>query len=445
MPKRLTFRQGLSSVLFWSIISAAFIGPGTVTMASRTGAGFRMQLLWALVFSILATIILQEAAARLTIASGKNLGEIVAMRFSGRRAARLKWLLFGAVVFGCAAYQAGNLLGAFSGLALFDDFSRLWATAVLGAICFGFLWIGNYQLIAQLLGFVVAGMGLVFIVVAWRSDVSSAELLSGVMVPVIPEGGALFVVGLIGTTIVPYNLFLASGISQGQDMREMRLGLVLAILIGGLISVAIMMVGTQVNGPFSFPALADALGTRLGPWSTVFFGLGLFAAGLSSSITAPLAAAITARSLLGSDQPGWGVRGPWFRAVWMGVLGFGLLFGLLDVKPIPAIIMAQVVNGVLLPIITIFLYVAVNDRELLGPKYGNGMLGNALMLLIVGITCFLGLNNIWKALNNAFDLGMGNSLSILWMLGLASLLLVVVVGIRVGRSHLPDQGGEEGG
>ena len=438
MPKRLSLRQGLSSVLFWSIISAAFIGPGTVTMASRTGAGFRMQLLWALVFSILATIVLQEAAARLTIASGKNLGEIVALRFAGQRAARLKWLLFGAVVFGCAAYQAGNLLGAFSGLALFDDFSRPWATAVLGAICFGFLWIGNYQLIARLLGFVVAGMGGVFIVVALRADVTGAELLSGATMPVIPEGGALFVVGLIGTTIVPYNLFLASGISQGQDMREMRLGLVLAILIGGLISVAIMMVGTQVNGPFSFPALADALGDRLGTWSTVLFGLGLFAAGLSSSITAPLAAAITARSLLGSDDSGWQVQGRWFRAVWMGVLGVGLLFGLLNVKPIPAIIMAQVVNGVLLPIIAIFLYVAVNDRALLGRQYANRPLANLFMLLIVGITCFLGLNNIWKAVNNAFALGLGNNLSVLWVLGLASVFLVVAVGIRVGRSRIDE-------
>jgi len=435
MPKRISLRQGLSSILFWSIISAAFIGPGTVTMASRTGAGFRMQLLWALVFSILATIVLQEAAARLTIASGKNLGEIVALRFAGRRASRLKWLLFGAVVFGCAAYQAGNLLGAFSGLALFDDFSRAWATAVLGAVCFGFLWIGNYQLIARLLGFVVAGMGIVFIVVALRADVTGAELLTGAITPTIPEGGALFVVGLIGTTIVPYNLFLASGISQGQDMREMRLGLVLAILIGGLISVAIMMVGTQVNGPFSFPALAEALEERLGDWSTILFGLGLFAAGLSSSITAPLAAAITARSLLGGNAPGWSVRGKWFRAVWMGVLGFGLLFGLLDVKPIPAIIMAQVINGVLLPIIAIFLYVAVNDRQLLGPEYANKSLANIFMLLIVGITCFLGLNNIWKAVNNTFGLGMGNDFSVLWVLGLASLLLVVVVGIRVGRSH----------
>ncbi|MCB0548279.1 MAG: divalent metal cation transporter, partial [Phaeodactylibacter sp.] len=74
MPKAISIRQGLSSVLFWSIISAAFIGPGTVTTAAKAGASFQLQLIWALAFSIFATIILQEAAARITLASGKNLG-----------------------------------------------------------------------------------------------------------------------------------------------------------------------------------------------------------------------------------------------------------------------------------------------------------------------------------------------------------------------------------
>jgi manganese transport protein len=435
MPKRLSFRQGLSSILFWSIISAAFIGPGTVTIAARAGTDFRMQLLWALVFSIFATIVLQEAAARITIASGKNLGQIVASQFSEGRARRLRWVLFGAVAFGCTAYQAGNLLGALSGLALIDDLSQVWATLVLGAVCFGFLWIGNFKQIARLLGFVVALMGLVFLAVALQSDVRAFELVEGTFRLAIPEGGAILVIGLIGTTIVPYNLFLASGISQGQDVREMRTGLVLAILIGGLISVAIMVVGSQLYGTFSFAGLAEALREQLGRFATLFFSFGLFAAGLSSSITAPLAAAITAQSLLGEGQPRWQVRGRSFRMVWMLVLGVGLLFGILDVQPIPAIILAQAINGLLLPIITAFLYMAVNDRALLGEQYANKPMANLLMLLIVGITCFLGLNNVWKAIDRSLQLEMGQSTAVLWSLGVLSVVLVVALGTRVRRGR----------
>ena len=121
MSSTSTFRTRLLSVLFWSIIAAAFIGPGTVTTASKAGASLGMGLLWALLFSIVATIILQEAAARITIASGKNLGEILAIKYGADGRSRIKVLLFLAVAFGCAAYQAGNMLGALGGVALFAN------------------------------------------------------------------------------------------------------------------------------------------------------------------------------------------------------------------------------------------------------------------------------------------------------------------------------------
>lgn len=384
------------SVLFWSIISAAFIGPGTVTTASKAGVSYQMTLLWALVFSILATIILQEAAARITIASGKSLGEIIALRYAGSRTRRLSLVVFGAVAFGCAAYEAGNILGAISGLLLLGPVSQQSFVLVIGLMCSVLLWIGSYRLIANLLGLVVAVMGIVFIYVAFRTNMPFGELLAGLK-PVIGEGRLPLVIGLIGTTIVPYNLFLASGISQGQDIREMRWGIVLAVLIGGAISIAIMVVGTQVVGTFSFERLSEAMARQLGSWSIVFFGLGLFAAGLSSSITAPMAAAVTARSLFGAQSDAWSVRSRNFRLVWGTVLGVGLLFGLLEVKPIPAILLAQVINGVLLPIVAIFLILAVNDRKLIPAAYVNRPLSNVLSLLIVAVTCFLGLNNIWKA------------------------------------------------
>lgn len=430
MPKRISFRQGLSSILFWSIISAAFIGPGTVTIAARAGADFRLQLLWALVFSILATISLQEAAARITIASGKSLGEIIALQFSSRKGKGLRWFLFIAVAFGCAAYQAGNLLGALSGLRLVSTVSNGIGALVLGSICFGFLWMGNFRRIARLLGTVVALMGIVFITVGSQSEVSFTELFQGTFQPTLPLGSAIIIVGLIGTTIVPYNLFLASGISQGQDVREMRIGLVPAILIGGIISVAIMVVGATITGSFSFESLSQALEVKLGNLTGTFFGFGLFAAGLSSSITAPLAAAITGRSLLDGHRGFWEVNGRYYRLVWMGVLGIGLFFVIVDIQPIPAIILAQAINGLLLPIVAIFLFVAVNNKVLLG-EYANGALANFFMLIIVVVTCFLGLNNIWKAVNRAMGWSMEQERYSLFIFAGISVLIAITMVWRV--------------
>lgn len=400
MPKIISIRKRLLSVLFWSIISAAFIGPGTVTTASKAGAGFNMQLLWALVFSIFATILLQEAAARITIASGKNLGEIIALKFAGNANSQgLKILLFLAVAFGCAAYQTGNMLGALSGIAIFSDIPQWILTIAIAAVCGALLWIGNFKTIANLLGLIVALMGIAFIYVALKSDVGELSLASSV-IPSIPANSSLLIIGLIGTTIVPYNLFLASGISKGQSIAEMRWGLSIAILIGGIISIAIMVVGTQMEGAFSFHSLAMTMAAKIGSWAAVFFGFALFAAGMSSAITAPLAAAITAKSLFASQQNQWQTSSKNFRLVWGFILGVGLLFGLLQVKPIPAIIMAQAINGILLPLVTIFLILAVNDKQLIPKKYTNSLLSNVLMLFIVGLSCFLGLNNIWKAVEN---------------------------------------------
>ncbi len=404
MPRLLSFRQGLLSVLFWSIISAAFIGPGTVTTASRAGAAYGLDLLWALAFSIIATIFLQEAAARITIASGKSLGEVISLRYQGRRQV-LKILLFGAVAFGCAAYQAGNLLGALSGLVLLAPFSKTIWTLAVGAVCAAFLWVGNFRIIANLLALVVAGMGVAFCYVAFYAELPSDWAATALTPPLVPAGGALLVIGLIGTTIVPYNLFLASGISQGQQIAEMRWGLVTAILIGGLISVAIMVVGTQVAGEFSFATLAETMAAKLGAWAVVFFGMGLFAAGLSSSVTAPLAAAVTARSLFGSEHgTNWATQSRNFRRVWGAVLGVGLIFGLLDVQPVPAIILAQAVNGLLLPVVAIFLLLAVNDAKLLPAGYRNSRWANWVFLIIVGVTCLLGLTNISKVLIRLFPI-----------------------------------------
>ena len=395
MTKQISLKQGILSVLFWSIISAAFIGPGTVTTAAKAGAGFGYQLLWALLFSTIGTIILQEAAARITIASGKSLGEIIAEKYK-EKGYWVKLLLFVAIAFGCAAYQAGNMLGAISGIKLLGDVPVKMLTIILGVICAGLLWLGNFKIIAHFLGMVVAFMGAAFIYVAGFSDFSTLQFSDAVL-PSLPEGSTLLAIGLVGTTIVPYNLFLASGISKGQAIGEMRLGLGLAVLIGGIISMAILFTGTQIQGAFSFEALATAVGSKTGQWGAMLFSLGLFAAGMSSSITSPLAAAVTARSMFSEDGGDWGVKSRNFRLVWGVILLVGLLFGVSGIKPVPAIIMAQALNGALLPIVAGFLFLIVNDKTVLPDAYRNKPIANIFMLLVVTLSSFLGINNILKA------------------------------------------------
>jgi Mn2+/Fe2+ NRAMP family transporter len=397
-------------VLFWSVISAAFIGPGTVTTAASAGAHHRFDLLWALAFSTVACLVLQEASARLTVVSGRDLGEAIRERFSrGALGTAVPVFVLVAVVLGCAAYEAGNLLGGVAGAVLATDLPRTALTLGGGGVAFTLLWLGTTRTVPRVLGGVVAFMGVAFLLTAVRLGPEPGPLVRGILLPHLPPGSPLLVMGLIGTTVVPYNLFLGSGIARGQKLGELRFGLAVAIVLGGLISMAVLVVGTAVDPPLAFDALGQALRSRLGGWAESLFAYGLLAAGLSSAITAPLAAAVTARSLRSRpvEEDGQGTRPERFwsyRGVWLFVLLTGMGFGLAEVQPIPAIILAQVLNGVLLPFVAVFLLLLVNDLRLMGRDGLNGPVSNTAMILVVGVTVLLGLLNVSKGIASAIGL-----------------------------------------
>jgi Mn2+/Fe2+ NRAMP family transporter len=414
------------NVLFWSVIAAAFIGPGTVTTAASAGAGFGYALLWALAFSTFACLLLQEASARLTVVSDLDLGQAIRRQYRGGWSGTAALLLVvGAVILGCAAYEAGNILGGVAGAVLGAGMSPRAATFASALAAAGLLWFGRTRMVARLLGALVAVMGLAFLVTACRLGASVPGLLRGMAIPTYPGGSSLLVLGLVGTTVVPYNLFLGSGLARGESLRELRFGLGVSIVLGGLISMGILVVGAAVDGPFGFDALAEVLTLRLGAWARSMFGLGLYAAGLSSAITAPLAAAVTARSLFAQEDEDdrWSDRSWRFRAVWAGVLAVGVVFGLAGVRPIPAIVLAQAFNGILLPFVAVFLFLAVNDARLMGAANINGRWTNVVMGCVVGVTILLGVTGVSKALATATGLAPPGGPV---LLGLSAVVLALV-------------------
>lgn len=402
MPKIISFRQGSSSVLFWSVISAAFIGPGTITTCSKAGASFGLALLWSLLFSTIATILLQELAARINMATGRNLGEIMSLKYQQKK--NSSWIpgfLFLAVSFGCAAYEAGNILGAVAGLRLLGPFPSYVYTLVIGILCFTLLWKGTVGQVARLMGSLVVVMGIIFLYIAFKAGPSFTGLLKGSFLPTMPAGSGSLIIGLIGTTIVPYNLFLASGVQKQQSLSSMRLGIGIAVAIGGMISMAILVSGTSLSGEYSYAHLSAAIEKNIGPAGSLFFALGLFAAGFSSAITAPLAAAICGQSLFRGKWPAeWSENGVYYKVTWIVVLLSGVLFGLMNVRPVPAIIAAQGVNGLLLPLVCVAIYLATRDQGMMPKEYRHKFWLDKIYLIIIWVTCFLGLYNIQKSILN---------------------------------------------
>ncbi|MEN8119052.1 MAG: Nramp family divalent metal transporter [Bacteroidota bacterium] len=433
-----TFKSRFLNVLFWSIVSAAFIGPGTVTTATKAGANFQFDLLWALVFSTFACLLLQEASARITINSGLNLGQAIAKQFEGKSTKTLVlFLVIGAIVLGSAAYETGNILGSIAGLSLIFDIPQKILVIVIGLLAFFALSLSSIKTIARIMGGIVFFMGLAFFTTAIQLNPPITEILKGSFVPTIPntEGAGLLVLGIIGTTVVPYDLFLGSGVlNKKQTINDMRFGLSVAVILGGVISMAIMTVGTIITTEFTYETLAQALTYKIGPYAVYIFGFGMFAAGFSSAITAPLASAITAKSLFEEkSKKKWRTQGLYFKMVFLGVLIVGLVFGLAEVKPIPAIILAQALNGLILPFISIFLIYVINDPVLMGKNNTNGWLSNILMAIVMWVTMIMGVISIIKAIGSAIEKPVKQGDTLIVFVSILSLFISIGILLMIKR------------
>lgn len=418
-------RAGL--ILFWSVLAAAFIGPGTVTTAAKAGASYGYSLLWALCFSTIACLLLQEMSARSFLVTGLTLGERIASLFPSPV---LRGILAAAIGIGGVAYEAGNLLGAVAGIRILFPDAGEWLTSVAVFSMVGLaavvLLASDSQKIAKRLGMFVVVMGIVFLSVVVMQDHRPMEILaSGIQVSFPPDSGWL-ILGLVGTTIVPYNLFLGGSIGQGQSIKDMRLGLSIAIILGGLISMAVLLVASKLDGPFSFQSLYQLLVEELGSWGGIAVGCGLVIAGFTSAVTAPWASSLAVTSLFPAEH-GSQVRG---RIVWMIVLAAGLLFGISGVKPIPVIILAQALNGLALPIVACLLLLMMNQG--LG-KLNNGRIQNLAGLSVLGIATLLSLLQLTKLVFGQIGDRLPETAALLPYVGIIVVGILLVVGDRLRK------------
>ena len=185
-------------------VTSAFIGPGTVYTASLAGANFGFSLLWALLFSVFATIVLQEMSARSGIVTQQGLGENLAQLITNPVIRFISFfLIISAVVIGNSAYEGGNIAGASLGLSeLFPQWQAIWPL-VIAFIAFVLLFSGKYKVIEKGLALLVALMSMSFLLTFFMVKPDLAALFSGIFIPSWPNGSTLTIIALIGTTVVP--------------------------------------------------------------------------------------------------------------------------------------------------------------------------------------------------------------------------------------------------
>jgi len=388
------------------LVAAAFIGPGTVATCSMAGAQFGYALIFALVFATVTTIILQQMTGRLSLGSKYDLGQALReFPQSPLTKGIFAFLTLSSITFGCAVYEAGNIIGGSLGLEMVTSVSQKYWVAIISLIAIFILSRGKYKLVEKFLIFLVFLMSVSFLTTLVIIKPNFLLILKGI-IPSFPKNSLYLVLALVGTTVVPYNLFLHSSAVKEKwksiaHLKEVKKDLLLSVTLGGIISASIVITsavafygkGISLESGIQ---LGQQLKPLFGSFTNFLFGLGFFAAGLSSALTAPYAAAFASSGVLGW-KGGHNSKG--FKGVWLGVIVAGLIVAYLraafNINPLSIIIFAQVANGFVLPVASIFLLFVLNNRQKMG-KLVNNIKQNILGSLIILIVSFLGLWNIIK-------------------------------------------------
>lgn len=377
------------------IITASFIGPGTVTTMTQSGAGFGYSLLWAVVFSVIATIVVQEMIIRLSLVTREGLGEAIQSLLKHKVGKLiLVWFILIVVTLGCAAYISGDLIGTSLGAAYLLHLPKHIVAPIIGIIILLIGVLGNYDFLEKVMIVLMVIMGLIFITTMILVQPDVGAVFKGAFIPTVPSGSMLTVIALIGTTVVPYNFFIHSTAVHERfhsikALRFARWDTVLSITIGGLISAAILIsAATLIRGQevSSVIQLAKPLEPILGQAAPYAMSIGLFAAGLSSALASPTGAAATISSLLGWKG---GMSSKKYKTVFACIIIVGIISSALGFEPLQVVLVAQALNGMILPIVAIVIFIIVNRRRLLG-DYVNNWKWNVIGGLVVAVITFLG-------------------------------------------------------
>jgi manganese transport protein len=395
--KLMRFLDRLKNVGPGAIVAAAIVGPGTVTTASQVGAQFGFILIWAVLFSAIATMFLQEMVTRLGIVSRKDLGTAFREQFDHPILKFLTIILvIAAIGIGNAAYETGNITGGAIGLATITEIPiQVWGL-IIGVSSGLLLWFGTYKVIEKVFVVFIALMSLSFLITAIVVKPDLGAIFQGSFIPTIPNGGVILVISLLGTTIVPYTLFLQSSTVQERwktkdGIKESRFDIISSLIVVGIITASIIItaamafpLGTIIENPVD---MANQLEPLLGSWAKYVFSLGIFAAGITSAMTAPLGAAYAISGVLGWERD---LKSAKFRFIWLTIILVGVIFTSLGYRPIQIIVFAQYANGLILPIIVLFLLFVMNNKRMLGENV-NKLWINIPGWIIFAITVVLAL------------------------------------------------------
>ncbi|HEY8169449.1 MAG TPA: Nramp family divalent metal transporter [Candidatus Limnocylindrales bacterium] len=383
---------------------------GGITTYSVLGATTGLTLLWLFPITTLILAVVQEMAARLGVVTGQGLSDLIRDRFG------VRWTALAMVVLLVAnlANTVAEFAGAGAALGILGVPSLVTVPVVAIAI-WALVLFANYRTVEK----VFLAVMLVFVAYIASAVLAGPDWGEVGRALVTPDLGGLdpalllLMVAVVGTTITPYMQFYLQSAVAEKGIDEEELGLeqadavvgsiwtnVVAVFIVVATATTLYATGTTIE---SAADAADALGPVAGQLSTLLFSIGLFGASVLAATIMPLSTAYVICEAFGWES-GVGQRfrdAPVFFGLYTFVLFAGAVVVLIPgLDPLALIIGSQYLQGLLLPIVLIFMVKLVNDRALLG-RHVNGRLRNALAVACVGVVVVLDVLLLGSALTGA--------------------------------------------
>lgn len=401
-PRRFLSRPAIAALL-------AVIGPGLISAIagddaggiatySAVGAKYGYQLLWAMVLITISLAVVQEITARLSVATGKGLSDLIREQFGVKTTAVAMLALFIA--------NGSVTISEFAGVAAATELFGItrFISVPLAAILVWWIVVrGNYRW-AERFFIALSFILVVYVVSALMVKPNWADVARGTIIPSFQADRdfVLLTIAIIGTTISPYMQFTLSStiVDKGTRPEEYKAELA-ETLLGVLLSDAfsffiIVATGATlfVNGVHNIDSAvqaAQALAPIAGPLSEELFGAGLLGASLLAASILPLSTTYSICEAFGWER---GVNqqirdAPVFYGLYTALIVVGALVAMVPDAPFFLIsILAYDLNGILLPVLLVLLLRLANNRRILGDRVNSGAI-NVLGWGTAGVLVFL--------------------------------------------------------
>ena len=400
------------------LLLLAVIGPGIITANvdndaggittySVAGAHYGYSLLWILPLVALALILVQEMSARLGIATGKGLADLIRESLG----VRITTLVIGIVLVANLANTVSEFAGVAASMEIFG-ISKYLSVPLVAVGVWLLVVMGNYKAVERIF-LVASAVYLAYVASGILANPPWAEVAQAFVTPSfhLEAGYITIFVTAIGTTIAPWMQFYqqASIVDKGlqpsdyaYERLDVILGSLFAVFVAGFIIIAcaatLFANGVRIE---TAKDAALALGPLAGRYASTLFALGLLNASVFSAAILPLSTAYVVCEAFGWEK---GVNrsmreAPVFFAVYTALIVLGAGIILLPIRSlVQAMLASQTLNGVLLPFVLIVMLRLINDRRVMG-TFVNGRVANGLawtvVVLLIGLTVLLVITSVF--------------------------------------------------